>query len=40
MQTRPFVRALRKKGMDIPEDIYAMEDVERAILAELGRKGA
>lgn len=35
-----LVRALREKGMDIPEDIYAMEDVERAILAELGRKGA
>lgn len=35
-----LVRALRKKGMDIPEDIYTMEDVERAILAELGRKGA
>ena len=31
--------ALRAKGFDIPERVYRMEDVEAAILRELGRGG-
>ena len=34
-----LAEALRAKGFDIPERIYRMEDVEAAILRELGRGG-
>ena len=35
-----LVRRLREKGFDIPEDLYAIEDVEKCILNLLKGKGA
>ena len=35
-----LVRRLREKGFDIPEDLYAIEDVEQCILNLLKGKGA
>ena len=39
-QSAKLACLLREKGMDLPEDLYTTEDVERAICALLQKKGA
>ncbi len=39
-QSASLARLLREKGLDIPEEIYTTQDVERAICAILHKKGA